>query len=249
MFRCGTTWAMPNGRISVRWRAAMGQLDLATSPLRWINRRRPSPTSSGVSGTSGASMSDPTGRLGSETSCAPMWCWASWPPNLDTPSEGGRYHPSAARDQRSFGAMPLCLAPRPGASCALNTPAGIARADRQHAHRRPAALWVPKMWSGALTRHDALRPRSLWVVERHAAADSSTNTGKPPDQPRQGFGHPQAPVPSCRRPSPDSWRVEFRGCRCSRWGKAARLGVGQRRSSSRVSQRGSRGGRLRCPRP
>ena len=28
--------------------------------------------------------------------------------------------------------------------------------------------------------------------ERHAAADSSTNTAEPPDQPRHSCGHPQA---------------------------------------------------------
>ena len=65
--------------------------------------------------------------------------------------------------------------------------------DLLHHHHFPSGhTWVPIIRSWALTRGYALHPGTSCVAERHAAADSPTNTEEPPDQPRQGFGHPQA---------------------------------------------------------
>ena len=64
--------------------------------------------------------------------------------------------------------------------------------DHYNAHRphrslnqRPPASTKPP------NRQTPTDNSSFESSERHAAADSSTNTEEPPDQPRQGFGHPR----------------------------------------------------------
>ena len=68
-------------------------------------------------------------------------------------------------------------------------------------------VWVPIIRSWALTRGYALHPGTSCVASftgssrcwhglrcvAGARRTSSTNTEEPPDQPRQGFGHPQRP--------------------------------------------------------
>ena len=124
--------------------------------------------------------------------------------------------------------------------------------DLLHHHHFPSGhTWVPIIRSWALTRGYTLHPGTScvasftgssrcwhgWRCVAGARRTSSTNTEAPPDQPRQGFGHPHGWVdrifsdrrqqvtrtafktPSAPRPAAAASR---RRCRRSRWRRCER---------------------------
>ena len=108
-------------------------------------------------------------------SCAPRFAsqWPTRSPNVGSApcAESSLTAPSSGTNARSNTSSP--------ATSTTTTPTGPTARSINDPQRRP-------------NRQTPTDNSSFESSQRHAAADSSTNTEEPPDQPRQGFGHPHA---------------------------------------------------------